>query len=229
MKEIVFIPQALVSIGKLRSEEVSQFSLEHFIIAYLATARDMHNIAIAWSEFAPKVHAEYPYLLAEMYAYCIAAAHLKLPHQMVSTLMVSNTDTGAYEEGWSLIDPIPDTNVCGMLNSENKSNAPNVLHYCQRYIVGRWMFAKHRVPKKYFECDRPFLDSPPLDLSTAFDYAIPPGESDDKKQQLRPQKIKREAFMVCALNNAMNEAAEFFKSHHCENPNLERSARIWLM
>lgn len=33
---------------------------------YIATARDMYNIALKWSEFAPKVHKEYPHLLAEM-------------------------------------------------------------------------------------------------------------------------------------------------------------------
>lgn len=43
---------------------------------YLATARDMYQIALKWTEFAPKVHAEYPYLLAEMYAYCIAVSSL---------------------------------------------------------------------------------------------------------------------------------------------------------
>ena len=33
---------------------------------YIGTARDMHQIANKWSEFAPRVHKEYPHLLAEM-------------------------------------------------------------------------------------------------------------------------------------------------------------------
>lgn len=33
---------------------------------YIGTASDMYNIAVKWSEFAPKVHKEYPHLLAEM-------------------------------------------------------------------------------------------------------------------------------------------------------------------
>ena len=41
---------------------------------YLATARDFYQIALKWTEFVPGVHAEYPYLLAEMYAYCIAVS-----------------------------------------------------------------------------------------------------------------------------------------------------------
>ena len=41
---------------------------------YLATAKDFYQISLKWTEFAPKVHAEYPHLLAEMYAYCIAVS-----------------------------------------------------------------------------------------------------------------------------------------------------------
>lgn len=33
---------------------------------YIGTARDMQQIANKWSEFAPRVHKEYPHLLAEM-------------------------------------------------------------------------------------------------------------------------------------------------------------------
>ena len=39
---------------------------------YLGTVHDMYQIAMKWTEFVPKVHAQYPHLLAEMYAYCIA-------------------------------------------------------------------------------------------------------------------------------------------------------------
>lgn len=33
---------------------------------YIGTASDMYKIAVAWSEFAPRVYKEYPHLLAEM-------------------------------------------------------------------------------------------------------------------------------------------------------------------
>jgi hypothetical protein len=33
---------------------------------YIGTAADMQRIANKWSEFAPRVHKEYPHLLAEM-------------------------------------------------------------------------------------------------------------------------------------------------------------------
>ena len=42
----------------------------------------------------PVVHAQYPYLLAEMYAYSMAAANLSVPHAQVHHLMVSNVEAG---------------------------------------------------------------------------------------------------------------------------------------
>lgn len=37
--------------------------------------------------FVPKIYDEYPELLAEMYAYCMAAAHLELRHFKVRALV----------------------------------------------------------------------------------------------------------------------------------------------
>merc|ERR1712157_158545 len=68
----------------------------------LATAKDMYNIAMNWTEFAPGVHKQYPYLLAEMFAYSISAAHLNLPHQPIESLMISATHIGI--EGWKWTD-----------------------------------------------------------------------------------------------------------------------------
>ena len=39
-----------------------------------------------------RVYEHYPYLLAEMYAYSMAAAHENLPHLQLENWMVSNTD-----------------------------------------------------------------------------------------------------------------------------------------
>jgi hypothetical protein len=40
----------------------------------------MVQLADKWVEFVPHSVKGHPGLLAEMYAFCIAAAHLKLPH-----------------------------------------------------------------------------------------------------------------------------------------------------
>jgi peptidyl serine alpha-galactosyltransferase len=51
---------------------------------YIATARDMYKIASQWSTFVVPIHDQYPELLAEMFAYCHAAAHVGLPHQIAA-------------------------------------------------------------------------------------------------------------------------------------------------
>jgi hypothetical protein len=47
---------------------------------YLAHARDFVKLADTWVRILPATNAAHPNPLAEMYALCIAAAHLKLPH-----------------------------------------------------------------------------------------------------------------------------------------------------
>jgi hypothetical protein len=47
---------------------------------YLAHTRDFVALADTWVRFLPATNAAHPNPLAEMYALCIAAAHLQLPH-----------------------------------------------------------------------------------------------------------------------------------------------------
>lgn len=191
---------------------------------YIATALDMYRIAIKWTEFAPKVHAEYPYLLAEMFAYCIAAAHLNLPHLMVESLMVSNTDAGG--EAWPFVDAI-EGSVCELsMNLDTKEYAPlpNVIHFCQRYMVGDSFFAKRQMPKLpgrgFFECDSPLLDIPPLDLGEAYLY------KGRQKESLTPKQAKRNAFMICTLTKLLNDAGAFFKKNHCSEANWNMDLKL---
>lgn len=55
------------------------------------------------------MYAKYPSLLAEMYAYSMAAAHVELPHFTLHNLMVSNVHAG--DEGWQWVDVLGD-DVC---------------------------------------------------------------------------------------------------------------------
>lgn len=66
---------------------------------YIAHHRDMHKIVTRWADLVPKVHAAFPQLMSEMYAYCLAAADVQLPHEVVDSLMVSCLD--CYGEGES--------------------------------------------------------------------------------------------------------------------------------
>ena len=208
---------------------------------YLATARDMYRIAQKWVEFVPRVHAEYPYLLAEMYAYCIAAAHLDLPHQLVDHMMVSNTGIGG--EGWPFVDNLTKNSgantACELMNNgsieslhspESTLPLPTVIHFCQRYIIGNNFFGKRKVPKQFFTCEHPLLAIPSDDLDT-LDYKFSTdSKTKNEKQLLRSGQNVREAFVICTVTRVMNEAAEFFKNNGCDvndpSTNLEKTLNM---
>ena len=73
---------------------------------------------------------QYPHLLAEMFAYCLAAAHLGLSHQTAASFMISDVGAGN-QEGWRYIDNMDDAQVCA--RQHDVEALPNVLHFCQRY------------------------------------------------------------------------------------------------
>jgi hypothetical protein len=91
---------------------------------YIATAKDMYSLTMKWTEFAPRVHDLNPHLLAEMFAYCFAAAHLNLPHRAAHSFMVSDVWSGG--EGWKLVDKMGKANVCNPPPDLN----PHVINYC---------------------------------------------------------------------------------------------------
>jgi hypothetical protein len=181
---------------------------------YLATGRDMYAIAEKWVEFAPKVHKQYPRLLAEMFAYCIAAAHLKLPHKLVKSLMIS--DKGCIDlEGWSFVDRLPSETVCNLASNPNHRKDPvtNVIHYCQTYHLGDWFFSKYKLTSNFFSCECPLFAFPPANLGN-FNYTA---TSKGEKNFSDEKNSKREAFMLCGIVSLLNQASLFFKSSYCEN------------
>jgi len=210
-----------------------QDSNQHYPVGppYLATARDMYQIAVNWSDFVPKVHQQHPHLLAEMFAFCIAAAHVKLPFQLINSLMVSNTEVD--DEGWDLLDDISDHEMCAFAknaaaatSNDKARSLPSTLHFCQRYMLDKWFFGKRRLPKDFFSCKKPLLKQPPDNLGELYNYRIPPparkGGDGGKKKILKKKQVKRETFMLCYLTQAMNDASIFYKERHCENQEVDR-------
>jgi len=186
---------------------------------YLATARDMHSIAIKWTEFVPRVHKEYPHLLAEMFAFCIAAAHLKLPHQLIDSLMISNAGAGG--EGWPFVKELPQEETCAFAKNvdHDKYPVPSVIHYCQRYFIGEeWFFAKRAMDKDFFNCGKPLMELPPDDVASLYTYGKAPG---GQRKEYSTDMAKYNSFVVCGATSALNRAGRFFKKNHCPNDPLE--------
>jgi hypothetical protein len=195
---------------------------------YLATKTDMHTIAKNWAEYVPKVHAEFPHLLAEMYAFSIAAAHAKLPFQIVTSLMVSESSSSR-GEGWPLIMSIEDDKICSPTVMENEV-LPSVLHYCQRYMVGKFFFGKRRMPKSIFTCESPLLAVPPMDIAKQYDYFVPPSphRPAEEHRPIDSGRAKRDAFMICALTRLVNEASLFYQKNNCDSDkNTSLAIDLW--
>ena len=97
---------------------------------YIVQKEDMAAIAEHWHDFVPRVYEGHPHLLAEMYAYCVAAAHLGLPHLRLDHYMTSETQ--AYGEAWPLVDALGDAQLCGGDLSEETTSLP----VCRVWVGG---------------------------------------------------------------------------------------------
>mmetsp|Transcript_21776 Transcript_21776/g.36417 ORF Transcript_21776/g.36417 Transcript_21776/m.36417 type:complete len:492 (+) Transcript_21776:72-1547(+) len=183
---------------------------------YIAHKADMLRIVRTWTTFVPRVYEGYPYLLAEMYAYSMAAAHEKLPHLQLDHYMVSNVDAGG--EGWAHVDALPQ--VCRPPDENGiyyKGHPmPSVVHFCQGIRAGDFVFLKRRIPKNIFTCEHPLFTELPMNL----------GESTYKMQNGKKQAIKnartakRNSFELCIVYDALNKAMVHFKDKMCQgNPN----------
>ena len=185
---------------------------------YLATVRDMYNIVRLWKDYVPRVYEEYPQLFAEMYGYIYASWKLDLPHSLVKSIVVSSTKANQ-REGWGFVDALPDDQVCNVPNWT--TSLPIGLHYCQRYLLGKFFFSKYRLKKKFITCKAPLLTPPPKDIATRYDYWVRPPPDKGLSHEIETQNItknqaKREAFMLCGLISSMNDAARYFKLHNCD-------------
>jgi hypothetical protein len=150
------------------------FGERHYAVGppYVVHRADMQRIADTWTEFVPRVYEGYPYLLAEMYAYSMAAAHEKLPHLQFEHFMISNTDSPG--EGWPWIDKLEDS--CLSPNEDGiyypGTPLPTVVHYCQNFRVAHIEFAKRSASHSMFTCDAPLFEEPSRHIATTSDYSV---------------------------------------------------------
>ena len=200
---------------------------------YLIQATDARNLAHAWLEAVPLVHAQYPYLLAEMYAYSMAAANLSLPHAQIHNLMISNVQAGG--EGWDWIDGMAPEDVCkgaslstpptntrttaqrGSFSNDDHAPgpaAPSVLHFCQSYRAAGFKFGKHSVPHDIFSCDQGIFVFEP-DMITKFLV--------DNHHNVGARKANiRNAYFLCNVLPRLNSFILDFKATVCPKRGISK-------
>ena len=166
--------------------------------------------AFAFSTISLNISTLFPLTKNRMFAYNLAVAHLGLRHTIAQSFHVSDPWAGG--EGWELIDAVPKDKIC---KDFPKSELPHVLHYCQRYYLGKWYIGKYRLRKDFISCRAPLLTYPPDDLASKYTSSILPGQNEVK--EIRPKQSKEYAFMVCAMIDALNAASKFYKDNHCKD------------
>lgn len=186
---------------------------------YLATVKDMYDISLLWTVYAPRVDHVNPGLFAEMQGFIWATYKLNLPHALIKSIVVSNPET-PHREGWAYVDALPDDEVCAPPSASTK--LPIGLHYCKRYALGPdFFFSKYRLKKNYLACEKNLLMPPPTDIAIKYDYFIAPPPASGKppqeveKKTFTQKRAKREAYMMCGLISAVNEAAIYYKQQNC--------------
>jgi hypothetical protein len=95
---------------------------------YMMTARDFFRLSYHWAKFLPLISLHFDGMMAEMYGYCTAAAHLNLRHQIASGLMVSNVGM-TQGEGWNFLETV-EGEACDIAKLQD--TVPYVIHFCQR-------------------------------------------------------------------------------------------------
>mmetsp|Transcript_27037 Transcript_27037/g.79902 ORF Transcript_27037/g.79902 Transcript_27037/m.79902 type:complete len:296 (+) Transcript_27037:622-1509(+) len=182
---------------------------------YIASREDWLSIAEKWWDFVPRVHAQYPHLLAEMYGYTMSVADLKLRFNLISSYMVSDPGTQSPTEAWAWIDDIAASSgasaVCEGADSTTLPFAtrslvgiplPTTLHFCQRYKIAGHLFAKHKVAHDFFKCNGEPMH---LDVSAILESL----KNDSSNVKIRT------AFMLCHLIPIVNTGLREYQRSAC--------------
>lgn len=153
------------------------------------------------------------------FGFIIAAVSLDLPHTLVKSIVVSFTET-PHREGWAFVDSLSDDEICDVEAWSHNQRLPIILHYCKRYMLGKFFFSKYRLKRDFISCGAPLLTMPPRNAHLIYDYTVRPppdkGSTHDAEiKNITAVQAKREAFMLCGLIHSVNEASRYFKSHHC--------------
>ncbi|CAN0037703.1 unnamed protein product [Scytosiphon promiscuus] len=194
---------------------------------YLMHPRDWARVLDLWVALSPRVYKGHPGILAEMYGFCLAAAHLQLRHRVAYGLMVS--DSRMFEkEGWTLVDVLG-TEACDASSVDHRRGSlPPVVHYCQMYRVGTYMWGKrHQSHHNFFACDSDSLQLPPANYlrGPMGTTRVHPNRGVSDPERVEESVGVRQGYAMCAVLRAMNEALVSYKERYCRPEEVSGGVR----
>ena len=203
---------------------------------YVVQASDFWNIVNAWVAFVVPVYEEEKQrgtFMAEMHAYCFAAAHFNLRHETSLSFMISDPENGSLEAWSNWIDKSPEVSSTDSLDTDLCSMdyhwMPHTYHYCHRLFIGPYFFSKYQVPKTppnddFMACQHPLYQEPPHNVMDLYSSSI---TLDGVNRSLSRRDRRRMAFGVCQVLPRLNAASAFYKKHHC-SPSVANFSKVFV-
>lgn len=196
---------------------------------YMLHVDDLFDLSSLWSKYMKPILEVEKDILADMWAYCIAAAHLGLKHTLLDHYMISNAGAGG--EGWLWIDAWPDKQMS--CNDPNASVAvasaagqsvrwPTFIHLASNSKApamnwpDEWMFHKGHVPGDIMDCSTPLIRDAPDDT-----WQVSPSGSGNPS--------KRAAFIMCNAVATLNRMLVLYKTKFCPGGKFERRKLVRLI
>eukprot|EP01065_Artemidia_motanka_P020368 TRINITY_DN24372_c0_g1_i1.p1 TRINITY_DN24372_c0_g1~~TRINITY_DN24372_c0_g1_i1.p1 ORF type:complete len:657 (+),score=167.27 TRINITY_DN24372_c0_g1_i1:56-2026(+) len=189
----------------------SKSAWDHYAVGppLILTAPDLPPLARKWVEFmGPVLKVSKGDIITDMWAYCMAAAHLEMPHLLLDHFMVSGPETSDARqgEGWQWVDRWPHNMSCRNPTVPPGKLPPTFIHFCQPYTATdangeEWYWHKRAVPEDILSCGVPLLKRPPDNLWRV------------QKDRLG----RRTAFMLCWLHAKMDAMLVDYKTKFCSS------------
>lgn len=169
---------------------------------------DLTNLADKWEfNMRPVLKVGGPDILADMYAYSIAAADLDLKHTTLDHYMISTW--GHTGQAYSFVEEFEQMSCSNPSKDYSPSTAhwPVFIHLASNFKAfdeteDEWMFHKGHVPGNILDCDMPLIVAPPENLF-------------DLNREDESIKVHQKAWVVCNTISRLNSILLKYKEKFC--------------
>eukprot|EP00924_Labyrinthula_sp_SR-Ha-C_P004415 maker-scaffold_89-snap-gene-0.10-mRNA-1 protein AED:0.19 eAED:0.19 QI:34/1/1/1/1/1/2/177/589 len=206
----------------------------------ILTIGDMKNLAKLWKQYMKPVLENEKDILADMWAYSIAAADLDLKHVIHDQYMISTW--GHSGQAYKFLDEFQEMSCSAPEGTENMV-WPNFIHYASNFKAFippekltpeelkltsekdgwiEYMFHKGHVPGEILDCGTPLIIEPPDEL---FNWVKKENYEGFKGSETNYQK----AWVVCNVLSRLNNMLKEYKSMFCREESVEDRPLIRLI
>mmetsp|Transcript_12729 Transcript_12729/g.20582 ORF Transcript_12729/g.20582 Transcript_12729/m.20582 type:complete len:520 (+) Transcript_12729:23-1582(+) len=164
---------------------------------------DITDLSKLWVPYMTRVLKRDKDILADMWAYSIAAAHLDLKHTTLDHYMISAYGRSGQAYPW--IDAWKSMSCLNpKVPNDPGAKLPIFIHMASNFkapdsALGPWMFHKGHVPGNFFECDSPLIIEPP----------------DNLWEVTSDWKAKQNAWILCHIIPLLNRVSMLYKKKFC--------------